>query len=153
MLNTNPFATLTEIISPGTFFDTDNLAASNVTMCIWLEKSKIYKKRSHQLTVGISWIDIYTGKTFLSQFNKEYSHNPCTYDELERLVAINNPTECILITNMDDKYLEDITHYANINCMKLHKVVTTDETPLSEYAERSQKQNYQTEIFKKFYHQ
>ena len=147
----NTTRSLSEIISPGTYFSLDSTVASNNTMCIWLERSKRHKKKVEELTVGVSWIDIFTGKTSISQFSREFNHNPCTYDELERLVATNNPSECILVTNMDDKYLEDITHYANINCMKVHKISTENTNKLSEYAQRSQKQNYQNEIFAMFY--
>ena len=43
------------------------------------------------MTIGISNIDIFTGKTSLFQYSIAYNHNPSTYDELERYIAIYKP--------------------------------------------------------------
>jgi len=147
----NTTRSLSEIISPGTYFSPDNTSPTNHTMCIWLERSRANKFMPSQITAGISWIDIFTGKTNLSQFTREYNHNPCTYDELERLVAINNPSECILVTNLDGEYLEDIVNYAGISSVKVHKVILDSGSEMAEFADKAQKQNYQQSVCNQYF--
>ena len=122
-------------------------------MNIWIEKSRKTKSLPSYLTVGVSWIDIFTGKTHLSQFMTEYNHNPSTYDELERLVTIYNPSETIIITNMDNNYIDDIISFANINSEKIHKISLQNDGELKDCAEKVQKQTYQQDIFKQFFPQ
>ena len=147
----NSTRSLSEIISPGTFFTSSNTKQTNNIMCVWLECSRANKILPSQITIGVSCIDVFTGKTNMSQFTKEYNHNPCTYDELERLVAINKPSECILITNIDEKYLEDIINYSGISNVKVHKVLLNTDTEMSKFAECAQKQTYQHAVCKQFF--
>ena len=67
---------LTGIFSPGTFFSSDTCELTNNTMCVWFEKIK------NIIVVGISNIDIYTGKSFVFEYNQEFSTTPEAYDEL-----------------------------------------------------------------------
>ena len=147
----NTTRSMTEIISPGTYFAQNTMNPSNHTMCIWLERSRATKMLPSQITVGLSWIDIFTGKTRMTQFTREYNHNPCTYDELERIVAINNPSECILISEQSDDYLDDIINFAGISSLKIHKIGLQEDTDISKKAIRAQKQIYQQSVFEKFF--
>jgi DNA mismatch repair protein MutS len=156
-----------EIVSPGTFFssnDESSIKLTNNTMCIWIHTSvasKYFNNKSTKkmMTIGISNIDIYTGKTSLFQFELDYSfHNPITYDELERYVSIYNPNECIIISNIEEEkdnlILNDIISFIGFdNCPKLHKVNvnTKTETKMSLHAKNAEKQIYQQEILKRFY--
>ena len=87
----NGSRSLSEIISPGTYFSQESNELSNNTMCIWLHKSNATKYSTAQMTIGISNIDIFTGKTSLFQYSIEYQHSPSTYDELERYIAVYKP--------------------------------------------------------------
>jgi DNA mismatch repair protein MutS len=81
--------------------------------------------------VGISNIDIYTGKTTLYQFKETYVNNPTTYDELERFISIYNPSEVIMISNLpDEKEMDYVISYAGINCNLIHKnhICVSDNT-------------------------
>lgn len=147
----NSTRSLSEIISPGTFFSTNNMKQSNHIMCVWLERSRANKILPSQITIGVSCIDVFTGKTNMSQFTKEYNHNPCTYDELERLVAINKPSECILITNIDNEYLDDIANYSGMSSIKVHKVILNSHTEMADFAECAQKQTYQQSVCERFF--
>lgn len=147
----NTSRSMVEIISPGTYFAQNTMSPSNHTMCIWLERSKANKTMPSQITVGISWIDIFTGKTRITQFTREYNHNPCTYDELERIVVINNPSECILISEEGEDYLDDIINFASISSIKIHKIKLDELTDISKLAARAQRQTYQQTIFERFY--
>jgi len=116
---------LTEIISPGTFFPGDNENEghmSNNIMCIWLHKSKATKTMPCQVTIGIANIDIYTGKTSMFQIAVTYEHNPATYDELERYVSLYKPSECLFVANMTERLIDDIIGFVGLERTKVHKM-------------------------------
>lgn len=147
----NTTRSVSEIISPGTYFSPTTDNPSNHTMCIWVEKSRAKKKLPSQVTIGISWLDIFTGKTRISQITREYTHNPTTYDELERIVAINNPSECIIVSDQDEDFMDDIINFAGITSQKIHKICLVETTTISTLAVRAQKQTYQQSVFERFY--
>ena len=166
---------VSEIISPGTYFSQESTELSNNTMCIWLYKSTASKYFSEQMTVGISNIDIFTGKTSLFQYSIAYNHNPSTYDELERYIAIYKPSECLIVSNINDSLIKDIISFIGLECGKIHKISLDDNgiagansiaganaiagtlnansnsTGMDKFARNAEKQIYQQEVFKKFY--
>ena len=159
----NTTRSLAEIISPGTYFSQESAELSNNTMCIWLYKSTASKYFSAQMTVGISNIDIFTGKTSLFQYSIAYNHNPSTYDELERYIAIYKPSECLIVSNINDSLIKDIISFIGLECGKIHKISLDDNangtagagalnlTSMNKFAKNAEKQIYQQEVFKKFY--
>ena len=148
----NTTRSLSEIISPGTYFSLETTEISNNIMCIWLHKSNANKIVSSQITIGISNIDIYTGKTSIYQFSNNYYHNPCTYDDLEKQVAVYNPNECLIVSNLEEYEINDIIEYTNINSKKIHKIQILEQTTnLSKFAKNSEKQLYQKAVINKFY--
>ena len=96
----NTSRSLAGIFSPGTYFNTDSHSLTNSIACIWINlvENKVLLKGKY-VVVGISNIDIYTGKTTLYQFKETYVNNPTTYDELERFISIYNPSEVLMISN------------------------------------------------------
>ena len=156
----NTTRSLAGVFSPGTYFSNDTKKLTNNLTCIWIEyiENKMLLKGKF-IVVGISNIDIYTGKTNIFQFKEMYVNSPTTYDELERFISIYNPCETIIITNLPSKEIDDIIHYANINSILIHKISLSnnnnnnnniDETKLS-LVKNCEKQIYQKEILKKFY--
>lgn len=147
--------TLYEIISPGTFFPVESQQLSNNVMCIWLNKtvSKRGMSNAPQVTIGISNIDIYTGKTSLFQFITNYSHNPATYDELERYISAYRPSECIFIANINVQLIDDIINFIGIENTKMHKINIDDiaNKDIEKNIKNVEKQNYQIEVLKKFF--
>ena len=164
---------LSEIISPGTYFpsenDNDLERMSNNVMCIWLHKCKATKTMPCQVTIGLANIDIYTGKTALFQFTSNYSHSPATYDELERYISAYRPSECLFVANMSEKIINDIIGFVGLDQAKIHKIDTSDNykraetktdtaadtsasiTTMETYVKNAEKQLYQVEILKKFF--
>jgi DNA mismatch repair protein MutS len=152
----NTTRSLSEIISPGTFFSPDSEELSNNIMCVWLYKTVASKyNTTAQVTIGVANIDIFTGKTSLFQFNADYSHNPSTYDELERYISAYKPSECLLVANMPEKIINDIIGFVGLQNTKIHKVDISsdkvDNTSMGAFAKNAEKQIYQKEILKKFY--
>ena len=167
----NTTRSVCEIISPGTYFSNDSIEMSNNMMCIWLYKSNASKYFSSQMTIGISNIDIFTGKTTLFQYSIDYNHNPSTYDDLERYISIYKPCECLIISNIDEHLINDIIGFIGLECKKIHKVINHDDNlndndnqdkvcknkikteliGMRKYVKNAEKQIYQQEVFKKFY--
>ena len=164
----NTTRNLAGIFSPGTYFNNEQDACdgsssrnklTNNTMCIWIEsiESKLIEPKGKFVMVGISNIDIYTGKTTLYQYKETYIHNPTTYDELEKFVSIYEPTEVIIISNLSTCEIEDIISFSNIKSLLIHKislVSATNTNTINEFTKKArncEKQVYQKEIIERFY--
>ena len=150
----NTTRSLHTIFSPGTYFSNETKELSNNTTCIWIHVSNSILNKAQQITIGISNIDIYTGKTSVFEFTKDYLHNPSTYDDLERYISIYNPNECILISNLEQHIIDDIINYTSINSMKIHKLDLnnlTKDCEMTQAAKNAEKQVYQQEVTKRFF--
>ena len=147
----NTTRNLSVIFSPGTYFSNDSCELSNNITCIWFYCSNNIITRKQSISVGISNIDIFTGKTCIFEFSKPYYHSPATYDELERFISIYNPNECLIISNLPKNEVEDIINYTQIVSNKIHKIDMNSDTPFSILLQNSEKQLYQKEILNKFY--
>jgi len=157
----NTTRSLSGIFSPGTYFSNESTNLTNNLICIWIDLivNKVFMKGKY-IVVGISNIDIYTGKTNIFQFKEIYINNPTTYDELERYISIYNPSEAILITNLPNKEVDDVISFINLNCSSIHKININDDEPNNSKssqnrfytsAKNCEKQTYQREILNKFY--
>ena len=140
----NTTRSLYQIVSPGTFFSNDSKELSNNISCIWIHKFNFMK--SNKLLIGISNVDIFTGKSNISEFTKEYFHNSSTYDDLERFISIYNPNEILLTGNLDCNCYNDIIQFAQINSSKIH-ILNNDDKKIK----NSEKQTYQEEIIERFF--
>ena len=154
------------IYSPGTYFGDEATKITNVITCVWIhlvEKMGILSKsKSSQseatpvkkiVYVGISNVDIYTGKSSIYEFDELYIHTPATFDQLERVMSINNPSETIIIGNIGLKEMDDIVQFANIKSSLIRKVsfLNSPDSASKEYAQNCEKQVYQRAILQKFY--
>jgi len=142
------------IFSPGTYFSNNNTNLTNNLMCVWINKisnSMLFK--GQYVVVGVSNIDIHTGKTSIFQFKETYLKSPTTYDELERFVSIYNPSEAIFISNLDEKEIHDIVKFVDVNAKSIHVVSTLNNKSdgIMNEVLNCEKQTYQKEILNKFY--
>jgi len=162
-IKTPPVRILQGIYSPGTYFSTDivpgsghsggngssSAALSNNIACIWIEKI------SRTLIMGMTNIDVYTGRATIFETENKDSHNPTTYDEVERFISSYMPSEVILISNLSTREVEDVIHYTNIQAKMIHRVSTASTastaTTATVKAERCTKQIYQMEVLNTFY--
>lgn len=152
----NTTRSLAGIFSPGTYFSNDSTKLTNNLTCIWIHLvNNTVLMKGKFVVVGISNIDIYTGKTSIFQFKEIYINSPTTYDELERFISIYNPSEAILISNLNDKQIDDVINFTNINCSSIHKInIGVEERNQGQFYNRAkncEKQSYQKEILTKFY--
>lgn len=149
------------IFSPGTYFSSDTENITNITCCIWIEikadpiqllKTKGIKQLN--VYIGVSTIDIYTGKTSIMEYSEPYIKNPTTFDELEQFISIYNPSETIIISNIDHKDLNDVVSYANIRSKSVHYVSLLKDPSANKNTFRAlncEKQTYQCQLLSKFY--
>jgi DNA mismatch repair protein MutS len=156
----NTTRSLLGVFSPGTYFSSDTDNITNITCCIWIEvkvdpiqllKSNSFKQLN--VYIGVSMIDIYTGKTSIMEYSDQYIKNPTTFDELEQFISIYNPSETILISNITQSDLNDIVSYVGIKSKAIHFVNllsdTTNKNTLR--ALNCEKQTYQTQLLSRFY--
>ena len=115
---------LSGIFSPGTYFTEDVTSLNNNTTCIWIDlvQNKGINKLSKgkYIVVGIANLNVFTGQTSFSQFQELFVDNPTTYDNLERFISIYNPSETIIISNLETKYVHNMIQYTNIQSKKTH---------------------------------
>jgi len=142
------------IYSPGTYFSQDSQEISNNTTCIWIHHSAKNNIMNEQITIGISNIDIYTGKTNIFEFSNEFQQTPGTYDYLEKFISVYNPKECIIISNLNEDNINSIINFINLNSIQIHKILLEDSlknNDLIKEAKNCEQQKYQSEIYKKFF--
>ena len=152
----NTSRSLSMIYSPGMYFndETDNL--SNNTISIWLNISRANSViKVPLLTVGLSNIDIMTGKLINFEYTIPYIKSPTVYDNLEKYISVYNPTEAIIITNnLEADYIDDVINYISLKSSKIHKVVL-DKTDSNEdflyIAENCERQKFQETLIDKIY--
>jgi DNA mismatch repair protein MutS len=103
--------------------------------------------------IGVGVIDIYTGNTYINEYSDEYIKNPTTFDELERLISIYNPSETIIVSNLPKTDINDIISFINLKSKSLHIVSLLDNINNKNKirASNCEKQTYQTELLSKFY--
>ena len=135
----------TGIYSPGTFFNSESIEITNNSVCIWLQKHK------DQIICGMANIDIYTGKSSMFEYQDVYSKHCTSYDEMERFISIYNPSEVIIIHNLEDRLINNIINFASIKTECIHKINMNETSTLSDKANNCEKQIYQKKIIEKFY--
>jgi DNA mismatch repair protein MutS len=159
----NTTRSLLGVFSPGTYFSSDTENITNITCCIWIEiktdpfmllKSRTASGKQLYVYIGVSTIDIYTGKTSIMEYSEPYIKNPTTFDELEQFISIYNPSETIIISNIEQKDLNDIVSYTNIRSKSIHYVNLLVEPGSNKNTFRAlncEKQTYQSQLLSRFY--
>ena len=153
----NTTRSLEGVYSPGTYFACESNNLTNNLTCIWIEMIHNKHTKVKTVLVGMSNVDIFTGKSNIFEYKENYIRNPTTFDELERFISIYNPSEVILISNLSESENEDIINYVNIKTNAIH-LVNTNETNNETINENTlqkvkncEKQTYQKEILNKFF--
>lgn len=138
------------IYSPGTYIQEDDTQLSNNIMCIWVEEktTRLINKK----IIGMTNVDIITGRISLFEHIEDNEHSPTVYDEIERFHSIYYPSEVILISNMEENKIDDIISFANITPKTLHKIsYVNKEITKNKIAKRCFLQNFQQEIVERFF--
>jgi DNA mismatch repair protein MutS len=114
------------VYSPGTFISYDTESSQTITnniMCIWIEKyQNITQNKNASIVFGVAVVNIFTGKSQLSEFQTSYYLNPSTFDELVRCISTYNPNEIIINSiSIPDNTVDTIIQYLGIKHMNIHK--------------------------------
>lgn len=155
----NTTRSLLGIFSPGTYFSVDNNddKISNNTCCLWIHKYRNHLQNenyinNNNIIIGISNVDIYTGRSTIFEFNNILSNDPTCYDELERFLSIYNPNEIIIIHNLNKKEYSNCISFANINTISIHNIdLNNEEVIKSNKIKNLSNQLFQKEILHKFF--
>ena len=111
----NPERKITEIISPSTNINITT-KKSNYILVFYFEVV------NDLLIVGISGVDLTTGKCFIYENGATSRDKQITLDECYRILSIYNPTEILLLSDdIDDIYKTHILNIININNCLIHK--------------------------------
>ena len=121
---------LHSIHSPGTYISYETDSSTQITnniMCIWFELVKSLHPGSREtLIYGLSVANIFTGKSFLFEYETSFYMNPTTFDELERSISVFSPSELIILSPFDNSTLNTILQYSGIKSSVIHKLNTKD---------------------------
>jgi DNA mismatch repair protein MutS len=140
------------VYSAGTFISYDTDSSPQITnhiMCVWLEKTKSILNKQPQIIVGISTVNIFTGKSYMFEYQTPFSINPTTFDELERFVSVFSPSEVIVISSFESQDIQTVLQFSNIRTNVIHNVDLRE--PKNEKALNCTKQKYVVHLLETFY--
>lgn len=147
------------ICSPGTYFNDGVVqrTLSNFISCIRIYRHKPTKfKLEDFIIIGISSMNIFTGECTFAEYKEQFRHSPSTYDFLVRYMSIINPTELIIIYNLNEyqeEWIDNLVLFIECSNIALHKIDLSKETSQSISALRCEKQQVQYEILLQCYPQ
>tara|TARA_B110000208_G_scaffold192049_1_gene262233 strand:+ start:5954 stop:9133 length:3180 start_codon:yes stop_codon:yes gene_type:complete len=136
-----PTRKVTEIISPGINISATNY--SNHVMSIYLEEFADSKTLKTILQLGISVIDITTGKSYTYETHSKPDDYNFSLDEIFRLICTYNPCEILIHTLHTKIDREKIIEYLQINDQQIHFNIYSDSHLL--------KNSFKTELLNKIY--
>jgi len=148
---------LNKVFSPGTFVSCDTDSSQQLTnniMSIWFHLSKPLltsqvSKTRDTMVCGISVINIFTGKSYIFEYQCPYLLNNTTFDELERAVSVFQPSEVLIISPFDAKDISKIVQYSGIATTSIHCYNTTDSSNVK--IGNCENQKYIKQILTTFY--
>lgn len=142
---------LDSIHSPGTYLSQEietNILTNNVA-CIWIET---FTKRANKTMIcGIAIANIFTGKSFLTEFQEPFLIQPTSFDDLERIITIHAPSEVVFVYNssFDDESVKSILQFSGLaSCARIIHKVSIES---SEKATNCMQQKYINHILSTFY--
>jgi len=147
----NTTRSLSEIVSPGTFFDDESQSLSNVTMCVWLHRAPQTRYSPSLMHIGVATTDSMTGKSVVSEFSRKYYRDSSTFDDLERVVSITRPYECVIVSNLDSEYVEEVVGFVGLSNSLVHIVDKRADTDTAKHAQNAEKQVYQHALMTRFF--
>jgi len=141
---------LNQVYSPGTYLscDTDSLKKiTNNIMCIWIDTFKpLHNLNRDFIVYGVSVINIFTGKSYMFQYETPFFMNNSTFDELERYVSIYSPSEVLFISPFEKKEIDSIIQFSGIQTQMIHFVSNGCEK-----VKRCTSQKYIKQLLSKFF--
>lgn len=149
---TNNSRSLSEIVSPGTYFASDTMQITNNSLCVWIQKVEKTKYTPEIVIMGIAYIDVNTGESRIFQYESAYYKDPSTYDDIERQITIISPHEVIIVfRGLNKKESSCIVSYLGMTNIKIHVLLEEDTSDFAISSKNAEKQKYQAEVMEKFF--
>lgn len=147
---------LDSVHSAGTYvsYETDNLPQmTNNIMCIWIDvhrpASRSNNRASSEMMIcGAAVANIFTGKSYLSEYQHAFQIQPTAFDELERMVAVHSPSEVIIISALNDTQIKSIVQFSGLSN---GPIIHTVSTETSEKAVKCGQQKFVRHILDTFF--
>ena len=140
---------LNAIYSQGTFISEETDQSSQITnnsMCIWIDRIA-----QDSIIIGVSTVNIFTGKSTIFEYQTQYSINPTTFDELERYVSTYSPSEVIFISNFQEPIVKSILQFVGLQAQNQHIHIIDTKDGANEKAQNCTKQKYIHHILGQMY--
>lgn len=143
---------LSQIYSPGTFFQSNNYSLSNNTTCVWIER--FTSKHNPCYLFGFSTIDIYSGKTNIFELCETPVQHKILGDEIERYMTIYNPSEMLCIfrnVQEDEQVYSMVVKMFNHHCSKITYITSKSAPELWKQILNCGKDTYIQSSIEQFY--
>ena len=101
----------------------------------------------NQLICGICIANIFTGKSYVSEFQENYVLEHTTFDELERAMVTHNPSEIIFVSPLEKEEIQTILQYSNVQNERIHYIHCNE----NEKAKKCQQQKYISQILSHYF--
>ena len=98
-------------------------------MCLWFDKIKV--RQTEKIVYGISIINIFTGKSYIFEYEIPFFLNPTTFDELERCISVFSPSEILFISPFDSDFNKKISQFIGIEFSNVHYYSLKDNRVLN----------------------
>jgi len=137
-----PKREVTNIYSPSTYIGSTNVVDTNYATCIYIEYEK--QKNNHNLIcVGLSSIDISTGKVLIDEGISTNIDYEIGIDTASRFISASSPKEIFLIINGNGKYSDK----------EIISILQLDEriVKIKKFDEKYLKINFQSEYLSNIY--
>jgi DNA mismatch repair protein MutS len=109
---------LHEIHSPGTYLSADSDITpriSNHITCIWLSQVTPRKRTESasgpSLLCGMASMNIFTGESYLAEYQTPLLMNPTTFDELDQYLTTIMPSEIVLVSELPEDQVSAMLKY------------------------------------------
>jgi DNA mismatch repair ATPase MutS len=109
-----PERKVTKILSPGTNYNNSKTSTANV-MSIYIEKTG-----KNEICIGVSIIDVITGKNLVFETQSRKDDKDYGYEEIFRMIQVHNPTELLINVKNTGMTREEIISYFEIDNISCH---------------------------------
>ena len=135
---------VTNIYSPGTNVQYNLRGQTNNLMCVYIESNKSLHSASDTMCIGISTIDLSTGKNIVYELYSNENDKNYGLDEIFRFIQTYDPKEIFFIKKNLNHSNDFLSNYLDLS----HRVVHFKDEIKKEYYELNYQRTLLDKIFK-----
>ena len=140
-----PERKITNIYSPGTNINYGLSEESSNLVSVYIEGIKVLKNHKTNICVGLSVIDLTTGKSVIYETIADSEDNTKAYDEIYRFINSHNPKEIII--NVKDSPIEKEKLFTHLEIN--NKTVHYNDKPDKNIFRLSYQKQFLEKVYKK----